>query len=143
MKYRFLSTAFLLTGLGLVGAAAFWFWLPARPAPRAFIPDAERELSDCVPNVPTELSFRVVNSTSHTVSIIGLGPMCGTNACFSTNQAVPFDIPAGASGIVMGEVKTNRTGPFDANMNIYVDDDGLRTLTVRASGEVRPTTTAK
>jgi hypothetical protein len=51
---------------------------------------------------------------------------------------VPFDVPAGASESIEWTVGVVSPGPFKAQLHVYLDDHGLRELTLVVRGTVVP-----
>ncbi len=68
---RTLSVSFLLTGLALIGLAAFDYLTPD-DVPGVAIDEPEREFPDVAVGRTIDVAFSVHNPTRHTARVVGL-----------------------------------------------------------------------
>jgi hypothetical protein len=71
MLSRFLPLAFLLCGIGLLGAAGVVYLAPAE-APSLCIEDPDRELPGVAAGQKLDVAFRIHNRAGQSARIIGL-----------------------------------------------------------------------
>ncbi len=72
MFYRLLTILFAATALTAAGAAGYLYFQPL-DGPRLVVEKPERVLTDMVVGRDYEIDFRVVNSTSQTLHVVGGG----------------------------------------------------------------------
>lgn len=73
MRSRIWSIGFLLSGLGLLGAAA-WQYLAPEDGPGLSVDEPEREISTCSTGQISAVTFAFHNHARHPVQILGLAP---------------------------------------------------------------------
>lgn len=57
-----------------------------------------------------------------------------TRGCFGPKQLEPVEIPANGSLVIELFLRPYAPGPFEFELPVYVDDDGLRTLPIKLCG---------
>ena len=56
------------------------------------------------------------------------------NCSFRVKREAPFDIPAGATEFIDCAVEPTYAGPFEAQLYVYVDDNGAREIALTVKG---------
>lgn len=81
------------------------------------------------------VTYRLVNRGGRPVHIVGGGRYCGTSGCMSIHHPGRVTIAPGETIHIHCTVSfPGAPGPFEASGPVYVDDGGLRTITLSARG---------
>ena len=122
-------------------------WHATRPAPDALPaaaagPDGgglsvavtEQDVGSvaCPSTVP--VSFVVTNSSATPLRILGATDACFGAACFGPRSPEPVGVPARGTYRYHAELRTRRPGPFECTMDLFLESDGIRKVTVTARG---------
>jgi hypothetical protein len=110
-----------------------------RQGPSLFLPDVDlgtltaKPYDPRLPMIVHPLTVQLINRGDRPVRVVGVQQGCVRGFCCVFDFAGPFEIPAGASAQLRGELKCTE-GPFDGELELYYDDGRLQTLTYRISG---------
>ena len=66
--------------------------------------------------------------------IIGFVDECKPTCCFSHLQDAPILIPPAGSIVIDCELLVKTSGSIDAEIKIYLEENGIRTVTLRVTG---------
>lgn len=80
------------------------------------------------------LHTSVANPSNEPRRILGINGQCSDNSCFGAVQEAPIIIPPGGTLNLDCELLVTRPGPIDAEIKIYLEENGIRTVTLRVTG---------
>lgn len=87
---------------------------------------------------PTQQEFKVPihisNPTAAPRRIIGVSPSCGKNCCYSPEIMSHIEVPPQGEIEYTCSVYIPRPGPFVCHMKLFLDDCGLRKVTLIVKG---------
>jgi hypothetical protein len=147
MKSIWFSIVLLVSGSTIVGTALCFLWFDQIDPGRATTPATILELDTpsinygSLPSGDAEVKVRIHNrSTTRTARIIHVGTGCKINCCYKPKEIDPVEIAPGQS-LDYPYIIMFGPGPFEATVPVFVDDGGLRTLSLEIRGtgiEVAP-----
>jgi len=132
---RGVSILCAVAAVGLLGWGAYSaFHARPGPDPVCFVTPTEYELGT-VPVGDRVVTFAITNPAGKPRQIVGLAEGCWASVCFSSKHPDQITIPAGETFHYECELSIKEAGPFSAQVEIYLEEDGLRTvpLTVRGT----------
>ena len=109
---------------------------PRGPHPPITVGPSEFALDD-VPLGKREVVVRFENPGTVARRIIGLQEACGQRCCLSSKHPELVSIPAGGTFEYHCEVDVRSAGKLECEMHIYLEDNGIRTVTVRITGTAK------
>ncbi len=132
---RYAGTFFFIAAILCLAAAGYdyFFTQPAIPLPPFEI--AQTEFA--VGNAPTGtqlLRTKITNPSKEPRRVLGIVGQCIGNCCFMPLEGGPIIILPGSSFDLACELDVNRPGPIDAAIKIYLEENGIRTVTLRVTG---------
>lgn len=128
---RFLA---VLTSASLVGASLSYSTKDSDQAVPSFIVNqADVVLSD-VPSGDRELVVKFTNPANFPRSIIGISEGCAKNCCYFSKHNSTIIVGAGETVEYRLLLRIYRTGQIDAEIKIYLEDNGIRTVTLHVTG---------
>ena len=65
---------------------------------------------------------------------LGIAGQCTGNFCFTSVQSAPVLIPPNGSLVINCILEVKSPGPIDAEIKIYLEENGIRTVTLRVTG---------
>ena len=130
-----LPSAFTIGCIGcLLASAAVAYWdRPSPLDPEFLVEPAEFELAD-LPLGRYELVVRITNPALIPRRIVGLKEYCAADTCCASKHPDQITIPPGATFEYHFELLVKRLGPIDTGMDIYFEENGIRTVTLRVTG---------
>ena len=139
-RSHLLSAVCLL--LALACAAAAWACSRASVESPSEIPGVPRlqldnpliELGTVRARERLAIEVRVINTSTHPACVLTRSPVCGPGGCFIPGLLKPLVIAPSSTAIYPLGFEPYGSGPFEASLRIYVDDDGMRSLTVTIRG---------
>ncbi|HEY1186181.1 MAG TPA: hypothetical protein VGE74_00930 [Gemmata sp.] len=132
---KWLAVLAFLTAVGLLGWGVYEYRLETRPVGRLEVERPERDLGEC-PIGKSQVVFRVTNGTDREAEVLGVPEACGPVCCLKATTAERLRIPPGGSADLVLDLLVGRPEPFEFSGNLYLNDNGFRTLklTVRGTG---------
>ncbi len=130
----------LLLAAAVLGAMAVYRFAATRAstsdaAERLVVDPPERDLGEVPAGIRT-VDFKITNTGTRDRRIVGMsGSACIPNCCFGPKE--PFKnvpLPPGETFVYQCELDVKGTGPFEAPIKVYVDDNGLRTIEIKVRG---------
>jgi hypothetical protein len=80
--------------------------------------------------------FKIANSSSAPLRVFGLSASCGNGVCFGPADYDHVIIPANGVINYYCEIIICKSGPFEKDISIYLEDGGLRNVKLRVKGLV-------
>ena len=118
----------------LLGASRDYLFIPpAVPPPPFELDRTEFAVSD-IPPGPCQLMTIVVNPDKELRRILGMQGRCIANCCTKPLQDEAIVVPPGGSAEVKFQVVASVPGPIVAEFLIYLEENGIRTVTLRVTG---------
>lgn len=102
--------------------------------PSLVVDDPDREVGGLEVGQPLAVSFRIGNSATTPRRVVGVHATCGPSGCFLPVSPEQLDIPPADEVDYRCELKITKAGPFDCRMELFLDDGGLRQVTLRVRG---------
>ena len=132
---RFAGTCSLVVAMiCLIGATYEFFFIPPTAPPPPFHITRTEFAADNVPPGTTPFRTTLTNPSKEPRRILGMAVQCVGNCCFKTVQDAPVLVSPGGSFDLDLELDVSRPGPIDAEIKIYLEENGIRTVTLRVTG---------
>ena len=130
-----LSRLLFLVAAGLVIVAGWQIvtGTPASPVPVMVVDWPQTKLGDVTIGVH-ELVVRVTNSTGRPGRVIGMMEGCRPNCCFRPKVAAPVAVPNGQAIDYVVLIEIHKSGPFEAPIFVYFEDNGIREVETTVAG---------
>ena len=92
----------------------------------------------CPSTVP--VSFVVKNTSATPLRILGGTDACFGSACFGPRSPEPVVVPPRGTHRYEGELRIRKPGAFECSMDLFLESEGVRkvTVTVRGTGTPGP-----
>jgi hypothetical protein len=124
--------------LAIVGSApaGYLIWEARESSPPADALVFESTAID-VGNVPLgsiPVEFKIQNAGTSPRRIIGRLEVCSSRVCIGSGQPLDATIAANSSYNLICELHVQSLGPFESSLDVYLDDFGLRTVTLTVRG---------
>ena len=103
------------------------------PLPPFLVSQTEFALSG-VPAGDRELVVHFTNPAKTPRSIIGIREACEKNCCYFSKHYGPIAVGAGETAEYRVLLRVYRKGEFEAEINIYLEENGIRTVTLHVTG---------
>jgi hypothetical protein len=133
------GTPLLLLLLILCGAGFYWFRTDvvsvAQPGIAYAIEPTEQDFCAVPAGEIQDATFSIANRGDRTFRIVGFTTACGINCCYREKSALPMSIPPGAEYRFVAEIKVHESGPFEAEMELYIEDNGVRCVPLCVRGQ--------
>lgn len=83
-----------------------------------------------------DVAFQIHNPNQQPRHVVGVSECCFANCCVGPKAQQQVEVEPGATQTYVCYIRVKSAGPFEAPITLYLDDDGLRevTLTVRGVG---------
>ncbi len=132
---RTLSGLFLIAAFGclLMAGYEYFFVPPAAPLPPFEISQTEFPLGE-VPLGSHTFQTTITNPSNEPRRILGSAGQCVANCCVKPLLEEAIFVPPGGSADVQCEVMASRPGPLGAEIKIYLEENGIRTVTLHVTG---------
>ena len=141
MLLRSISMILVLGGLALVGLAVYSYFAPPL-GPALVVAKGDVELGDCAAGQDVDVVFRLQNNSGKPIPVLGMVLSCGARCCLTLKQPdYPPEFPPGPNDIECS-LKINEPGTFSTDMRVYVDDQGMRDITLTVKGTAHAAETA-
>ncbi|MFQ3650574.1 MAG: hypothetical protein SNJ75_09590 [Gemmataceae bacterium] len=147
MKQVIFAGLLLVSGIALLAGAGYFYALERGQPPVDAADSGTLELDTSsidygsLPSGEAEVKVRIHNrSTTRTARIVHVGTGCKINCCYKPKAIDPVEIAPGQS-LDYPYIIMFGPGPFEATVPVFVDDGGLRTLSLEIRGtgiEVAP-----
>jgi hypothetical protein len=145
--YSVAAGGIVVLGVVLLAVGGYLWWQQSRALaaaqPVLTIEDPDRAIDAPVAGQKQDVEFRIVNPSDQTRRVVGAVLTCGTTACFAPKQPIPFEIPPKGSAAIVFSLDLREPGPFELEVPLYLEDAGLRQLTVKVTGNALPAAPAK
>ncbi len=122
-------------------ALAGYFALQAEylnPKDRFEIPVTEIDLGEIQPGKHT-VTFEVTNRSRQPRRILGVNRDCRVRVCFEGKSHLPVDVQPDETFPCEFELSTHGSGPFEIEMELYVEENGLKVVPLKVRGVLVPT----
>jgi hypothetical protein len=126
----------VLLGMTLLALASYRIWEARESSAPADALVFESTVID-VGNVPlgsTPVEFKIQNTGTSPRRIIGRLEVCSSRVCIGSGQPLDATIAANSSYNLICELHVQAVGPFESSLDVYLDDFGLRTVTLTVRG---------
>lgn len=121
--------------VALLGLAGWSYFTEHRPPPPPGLEvDAVVELGDVVIHKPFPVVTRARNTSHWPARILNVGSGCGPRCCYRPLQEGPIEVPPGGKAEYRWEATIVGAGPFEAQVPMFLDDGGLRNVTILLRG---------
>ena len=132
---RTLSGLSLIAALGCLCMAGYEYFFapPAAPPPPFEISQTEFPLGE-VPLGSHTLQTTITNTSKEPRRILGSAGQCVANCCVKPLLESVLVVPPGGSVEIQCEVMASRPGPLEAEIKIYLEENGIRTVTLHVTG---------
>lgn len=132
---RTLSLIFVVSAVvGLLAAGYDYFFVPPDAPPPPFeISQTDFPLGELEPQILV-LQTTIRNASKEPRRILGTQGLCIANCCTKPLQDAAIVVPPGGSAEVRCKVLISLPGPIAAEFKIYLEDNGIRTVTLRVTG---------
>lgn len=87
-----------------------------------------------VPLGSHEFHTTITNPSAEPRRVLGISGQCTGNFCITSAQNPPMLIPPGGSLAINCVLEVKFPGPIDAEIRIYLEENGIRTVTLRVTG---------
>jgi hypothetical protein len=120
--------------------ASVWFYMTPPPVRTLSIANDVFDLGEMPIGTTKEAVFLVRNGGDKPRKLFNLAPTCTLDCCFGPKLEIHVTIPANEEVDYVVEVKANRLGPFEVQTEIFLEDNGLRSvpITIRGQGVAAP-----
>jgi hypothetical protein len=135
MRFRPLSLGLLVVGAVLLAVALVGACWP-RDEPGVYVQGPAVPLPALERGRPVDAAVVVRNPTRHAARVIGLAANCEDNCKLQILQEVPFDLLPGAAEEVKCTLLPMKSDPSEAELQVFVEEAGLRQLTALIRVEV-------
>ena len=133
MRYL-VSFTLLAAGICLLMAGYDYFFVPpATPPPPFEIGQTEFSVGE-VPLGTHKLRTTIGNPSTEPRRILGIAGECAGNSCFTSTLETPVQLPPVGSLELECELEVKAAGPIAAEFKIYLEENGIRTVTLRVTG---------
>jgi hypothetical protein len=136
---RLASAAALGAALLVLIAAAYQFFYGTHPGPSGvdgvLVPKTDFRLEGIGPG-EHEVPVTVQNRSTEEHRIVGATEACGNNCCVRPKHTGPVSVAPGGTVEFPILIRLSRSGPFEIQVELYLDDDGVRVLPVTIAGTV-------
>lgn len=124
---RWMGFALVVAGIGAVAIAAF-----ARLTHKSLSPEHWYEITNPIQDLGpvrageiAEVVFEIHNNSEADQQIVGMTEFCGRNCCFQAKGPSRMWVPGKSIRSYSVLVKVYDPGPFRADMEIYLQQDGI------------------
>jgi hypothetical protein len=131
---RAASALCVVAALGLLAWAAYSArQSPPGPEPGFVVAPTEHDLGS-VPLGDRVVTFTITNPAAGPRRILGAAGGCWGAVCFDSKHSTQIVIPAGETFTYECELSVGQARPFEAKIDLYLEDNGLRTVTLTVRG---------
>jgi len=132
---RHIVTPFLLAALVCLIMAGYdyLFVAPATPAPPFEIGQTEFSVGE-IELGTHKLRTTINNPSKEPRRILGIASECAGNSCFTSTLETPVQVPPAGTFDLECELEVKAGGPIYAEVKIYLEENGIRTVTLRVTG---------
>jgi hypothetical protein len=81
-----------------------------------------------------EIIIRVTNPGSQPRRVLGMLKVCGVNGCVSLKSEAPVTIPPGEVQSIPCQFEIRTAAHFEVPIHLYIEDDGIREVSVTMRG---------
>lgn len=106
----------------------------AAPDPPFIVEPIELDLG-AVPLGERTIEFAITNPARKSRRIIGLAEGCSPGLCFSSNHHTQIVVQPGDTFRYGCKLTTKRPGRFEAEIDVHLEDNGVRTVALTVRGE--------
>ncbi len=82
------------------------------------------------------LSYSLSNRSDHPIRILGVTSLCTPQGCLGVGEQLPFEIPPRSQSQIKLKVQTGNQGNFRADVGLFSDCLGQKTVSLGAEGQV-------
>jgi hypothetical protein len=138
---RLLSFVLVVVGVGLMAWAGHALWRDAgaqenEPTGGLHIEEADIDLGEVPIRQDYSVTTRVHNPSHRPARILNVAQGCAEGFCFrSIDGPEPVLVSAGSTVEYSWLLSVPDVGPFEGQVPLYVDDGGLRTITLTVRGK--------
>jgi hypothetical protein len=138
MKLLSAIAALIATGLVMLAGHSYRFAHQTKselgsPAGVVVVEAAEQDVGER-PLGKTQITFRLRNPSEHAAEVINLPETCGFTCCLKHGLSFPQPLPPGGSLDIACELLITAPGPFDFSNDLYLNDNGLRSVKLTVQG---------
>ena len=125
--------AALTLSFAAIAALEFYFAVPDVPPPPWTVDKTEFELGN-VPSGKRVIGVTLSNTAEVSRRVLGMQDQCKGNCCFKSLQGAPVSVNPGGLIVWYCEILVGEPGPIDAEIKIYLEENGIRTVTLHVTG---------
>lgn len=81
-----------------------------------------------------EVEFSIDNLGRGELRVVGFTTACGVNCCYREITSLPMKIPSGGTARFVCEIKVHESGPFRADMELFVEHVGVQSVPLVVTG---------
>ncbi len=132
---RYSSLIFLLAALGCSVVAVYEKLRSAKPDGHRDFEIGQTDFA--LANVQFgshESQTTITNPSAEPRRVLGIAGQCTGNFCISSAQSPPMLIQPGSSLALNCVLEVKSPSPIDAEIKIYLEENGIRTVTLRVTG---------
>ncbi len=114
--------------------AAYEYFRPEPGPEPAWVVTPEVAELGTVPVGEHVVAFEMTNPADRPRRIVGLNEGCQGGVCLLSRHHEQITVPAGGTFRYECDVKVRQPGPFDLQIAVFLEDGGIRTVTLAARG---------
>lgn len=95
---------------------------------------ADRDLGEVASGDTVEVEFRISNCTASPQYVLGMTEFCGLNCCYRLKDIGRVTVPAGSAISYVVLLTVHDPGPFRAEMDLYLDNNGVYPVRLAVRG---------
>ncbi len=135
--YRWAARVCGAAAVACAGLAAYEYSRPEPGPEPAWVVTPEVAELGAVPLGEHVVAFEMTNPADRPRRIVGLNEGCQGGVCLRSRHHDQITVPAGGTFRYECDVKVREPGPFDLQIAVFLEDGGIRTVTLAARGTGR------
>ncbi len=123
-----------LLAIILLAASAYLYCIQNDGVEQTLLLTAEKDIGEVSTYTKTLVNFTITNPSKRTRRIISGTGTCNVQGCLTPLVEGQILVEAGATHEYTCELTLRKIGTFEIPITVYLEDNGLRTITLTAQG---------